>query len=107
MRQMVLLLVIFLLPSMAQGQLLMYEGFNYTADAQLSGNVNPVNNNTWNMATAPAPTPATAKVLNGNLSYVGLPAPTGNTFALPRVTNGNTSRINLTTAPYPGTAAAD
>jgi hypothetical protein len=106
MRQLIALLATVLLASTADAAPLMYEGFAYNT-GQLPGNVNPSNGNPWNQPSTPTPTPAQSLIASGSLSYVGLASSTGNAFTLPRTANGNTTRINLTTTPFPGTQNAD
>jgi len=94
------LLTISLFASPVSATLLIYEGFDFPADAEINGQVNPFSGETWSKPPVPAGNSATALVDSTGLDYPGLQAGVGNGFGLPRVTQSNISRITIPGGPY-------
>ncbi len=61
-----------------QSQVVLYEDFNYTPPAFIGGNGNAGStSNNWTTHSVTSGQTTTIDVVNGNLTYAGLPAPTG------------------------------
>lgn len=108
----VILVVLSATPALAQdADLLLYEGFDYTISETLSDNVLQGKTPTgysvaWNKSGAPTPAagadPLTDlhRVVASSLDYPGLAASSGGRMAIPKMQNGNTTKITIPGAPY-------
>src|SRR5687768_10880254 len=93
---------VFLSATQAHSALRLYDGFDYTADADLHTQTNGAYGQTWTFAGTPA-TAAGPDVgsLGSNLAYPGLAASSGLSAEVGPATNGNT-RINIPGTPVTG-----
>lgn len=97
------LIVLLFLARPTFGDLLIYDGFDYTVGERIIGQLNTAANQTWADPTAPAQPAAgvdTQLILEGSLSHAGLPESTGNSLANPANIQSNIARIDLPNRPY-------
>ena len=119
MRTLIFVICVSLIASRASANLLLYDGFDYTVGARIIGQTNTAASQSWSDPPTPAqPGPGAASptsmvdpqvILDANLSYSGLPAPTGKSVIIPRglgtteaggSTQSNLARISIPGGPY-------
>ena len=100
MRTFLAALVLSLLATPASAALVLYDGFDYPAGAQINGQTNTAYGVSWSKPSAPAGNSATALIDAADVHYPGLPNEADRSLGLSRTTQSNISRIAIPGSPY-------
>src|SRR4051812_48790945 len=103
MRTIIITVCFSFIVSPAWAVLLMYEGFDYPVDSRIIGQTNPMTSQIWGDPAAPTQPAAGVDgelMVAGSVSYTGLPAATGNSLILPRISQSNIARVTVPGGPY-------